>query len=160
MDLVGKKLKQQIGQGADEYVGEVSMNRRKFLKQAALWSAGLVAVPPVFDLCREAVGAVKDNASELFVSKGKNIPGMVRQLVDAMGGMNRFVKKGDTVVVKPNIGWDRTVEQAANTHPEVVTALAALALEAGPQKSRCLTGLVTKSGAVIRTAESNRPWMP
>jgi uncharacterized protein (DUF362 family) len=113
---------------------EVNMNRRKFLKQAALWSAGLVAVPPVFDLCREAVGAVKDSASELFVSKGKNIPGMVRQLVDAMGGMNRFVKKGDTVVVKPNIGWDRTVEQAANTHPEVVTALAALALEAGAAK--------------------------
>jgi uncharacterized protein (DUF362 family) len=110
------------------------MNRRKFLKQVALWSGGLVAVPPVFDICRQAMGAVKEDPSDIFVAKGKNIPVMIRQLVDAMGGMDRFVNKGDTVVVKPNIGWDRTVEQGANTHPEVVTALVALALEAGAAK--------------------------
>jgi len=51
-----------------------------------------------------------------------------------MGGMSRFVNKGDTVVVKPNIGWDRNVDQGANTHPAVVTALAALVLEAGAAK--------------------------
>ena len=58
------------------------MNRRKFLKQVALWSAGLLAVPPVFDICPEVLGALNEEPSELFVAKGKKIPGMVAQLVD------------------------------------------------------------------------------
>jgi uncharacterized protein (DUF362 family) len=45
--------------------------------------------------------------------------------------MGKFVKAGQRVVVKPNIGWDRSVEQAANTHPEVVTAVVKMCLEAG-----------------------------
>lgn len=51
-----------------------------------------------------------------------------------LGGMQRFVKKGDVVWVKPNIGWNRTAEQAANTHPEVVAALVRLCLNAGAKK--------------------------
>jgi uncharacterized protein (DUF362 family) len=50
--------------------------------------------------------------------------------------MDRFVRQGDVVVVKPNIGWDRTVEMAANTHPEVVTSLVHLCLEAGARLVR------------------------
>ena len=110
------------------------MNRRKFLKQVALWSAGLLAAPPVFDLAAQSLGAESNGTPDIFVATGKDIPAMVRQMVDAMGGMSQFVNRGDTVVIKPNIGWDRTVEQAANTHPEVVTALAVLALEAGAAK--------------------------
>ncbi len=45
-----------------------------------------------------------------------------------------FVKRGDVVVVKPNIGWDRTPEYAANTNPEVVSAIVRLCLEAGAKK--------------------------
>jgi hydroxymethylglutaryl-CoA reductase len=40
--------------------------------------------------------------------------------LDAIGGISRFVKSGERVVVKPNIGWDRTPAQGANTHPELV----------------------------------------
>jgi uncharacterized protein (DUF362 family) len=58
----------------------------------------------------------------------------VRAAIEAMGGMNRFVKRGDTVVVKPNIGWDRAPEMAANTNPAVVRELVALALAAGAAK--------------------------
>jgi uncharacterized protein (DUF362 family) len=54
--------------------------------------------------------------------------------VSALGGMKRFVKPGDVVVVKPNIGWDRRPEQAATTHPLVVRAVAAEALRAGARK--------------------------
>ena len=54
-----------------------------------------------------------------------------RRAVDLLGGMARFVRSGQKVVVKPNIGWDRTVEQAANTHPEVVVAVVRMCLEAG-----------------------------
>ena len=45
--------------------------------------------------------------------------------------MQRFVKHGDVVVVKPNIGWDRTPEQAANTNPFVVETVVKMCLEAG-----------------------------
>ena len=51
--------------------------------------------------------------------------------VELIGGMPRFVRPGQRVVVKPNIGWDRTPEQAANTNPEVVVAVVRMCLEAG-----------------------------
>jgi uncharacterized protein (DUF362 family) len=114
--------------------GGLKMNRRKFLQQVTLWSAGMLMVPPVFDISPKALGAAPSSNPDIFVAKGKDIAAMVRQMVDAMGGMSRFVNKGDTVVVKPNIGWDRNVDQGANTHPAVVTALAALVLEAGAAK--------------------------
>lgn len=59
---------------------------------------------------------------------------MVAQAVNALGGMRRFVARNDVVVVKPNIGWDRTALQAANTNPAVVAAVVRLALEAGARK--------------------------
>jgi uncharacterized protein (DUF362 family) len=54
--------------------------------------------------------------------------------VEGLGGMARFVKKGDVVVVKPNIGWDRSPEQAANTNPAVVAALVELCYKAGAKR--------------------------
>jgi uncharacterized protein (DUF362 family) len=48
--------------------------------------------------------------------------------------MSRFVSRGDIVVVKPNIGWDRTAEYAANTNPEVVAELVRLSYDAGAKK--------------------------
>lgn len=54
-----------------------------------------------------------------------------RRAVELVGGMGRFVRPGQRVVVKPNIGWDRTPEQAANTNPEVAATVVRLCLEAG-----------------------------
>ena len=45
-----------------------------------------------------------------------------------------FVSRGDVVVVKPNIGWDRMPIHAANTNPDVVAAVIKLAFEAGAKK--------------------------
>jgi uncharacterized protein (DUF362 family) len=59
---------------------------------------------------------------------------LVKRAVDAMGGMGRFVSRGDVVVVKPNIGWDRMPIHAANTNPDVVAAVAKLAFDAGAKK--------------------------
>jgi uncharacterized protein (DUF362 family) len=59
---------------------------------------------------------------------------MVKAAMDAVGGMGEFVSKGDVVVVKPNIGWSRTPEQAANTNPDVVEGLVELCLDAGAKK--------------------------
>jgi uncharacterized protein (DUF362 family) len=70
----------------------------------------------------------------LAVAEG-NIPSRVtRGAIQALGGMSRFVGRGDVVVIKPNIGWDRTPEQAADTNPEVVATLVGMCLEAGAKR--------------------------
>ncbi|MCC6215269.1 MAG: DUF362 domain-containing protein [Polyangiaceae bacterium] len=56
---------------------------------------------------------------------------LVRRAVDALGGMRRFVSRGDVVAVKPNIGWDRMPVHAANTNPQVVAEVVRLAFDAG-----------------------------
>jgi uncharacterized protein (DUF362 family) len=59
---------------------------------------------------------------------------LTRAAIEALGGMGRFVHAGQVVVIKPNIGWDKTPEQGACTHPEVVATLVALALAAGAKE--------------------------
>jgi uncharacterized protein (DUF362 family) len=59
---------------------------------------------------------------------------LVRRAVDALGGMAKFVSRGDIVVIKPNIGWDRMPIHAANTNPEVVAAVIKLVYEAGAKR--------------------------
>jgi len=45
--------------------------------------------------------------------------------------MARFVARGETVVLKPNVAWDRLPEQAATTNPDVVAEMVRLCLAAG-----------------------------
>ena len=51
-----------------------------------------------------------------------------------LGGMSRFIAKQDVVVVKPNIAWDRTPEQAANTNPELVAEVVKQCWSAGAKR--------------------------
>jgi uncharacterized protein (DUF362 family) len=51
--------------------------------------------------------------------------------VELLGGMSRFIARGDTVAIKPNIGWDRVPKHAANTNPQLVAALVDLCYKAG-----------------------------
>lgn len=55
----------------------------------------------------------------------------LRGALDAMGGIRRFVQPGERVTIKPNVGWDRTPEQAANTNPHLVGEMVRLCLAAG-----------------------------
>jgi uncharacterized protein (DUF362 family) len=54
--------------------------------------------------------------------------------VSGLGGMGRFVSKGDVVWVKPNIGWNRIPEQAATTNPDVVATIVSLCWQAGAKR--------------------------
>lgn len=56
---------------------------------------------------------------------------MLDRALAELGGMGAFVKRGQTVVVKPNIGWDVPPERGANTHPELVARIIELCFEAG-----------------------------
>ena len=71
---------------------------------------------------------------DLVVVKGADPALITRKAVEGLGGMEKFVKKGATVVIKPNIAWDRAPEYAANTNPEVVAALVQMCYEAGAKR--------------------------
>lgn len=57
---------------------------------------------------------------DLVVIKGGTAESMFERAIAELGGMKAFVKPGQSVVVKPNIGWDAPPERAANTNPELV----------------------------------------
>jgi uncharacterized protein (DUF362 family) len=56
---------------------------------------------------------------------------MLDKALEALGGIGAFVKPGQTVLIKPNIGWDAPPERGANTHPTIVARLVELCLGAG-----------------------------
>lgn len=77
-------------------------------------------------------GSADDAWADMAIAKSSKEPRvLVERAVAALGGMARFISRGDIVAIKPNIGWDRTPYQAANTNPDVVAALVRLVLEAG-----------------------------
>ena len=101
------------------------MDRRSFIKflgVSSLFPDGMVK--ELFAAQRPVVA----------VAEGSDHAGITRRAIAALGGMKRFVKPGATVVVKPNMGWDRSSEQAANTNPLVVRAIVEECLHAGAKK--------------------------
>ncbi len=72
--------------------------------------------------------------SVLAVAEGRDYAEVTKNSIAALGGIQKFVKKSDVVVVKPNIGWDRKPEYAADTHPLVVRAVVEECLKAGAKK--------------------------
>ncbi|MCL1909484.1 MAG: DUF362 domain-containing protein [Kiritimatiellaeota bacterium] len=116
------------------------MDRREFLKTAAIAGAAVAvklntrAQDAVTNSVAEAAGADKTSALPkpvvVAVRNGEPVE-MFRKGIEALGGMRTFVKPGQTVVVKPNIGWNKPPEMAANTNPELVAEIVRQALAAG-----------------------------
>ena len=102
-----------------------AITRRKFLKTAAAGVAlGLVAGPS-FSFAKEEY--------DLAVISGEP-EAATRKALEAIGGISRFVKKGQRVVLKPNMSFARTPDFSATTHPLVVAAVAQACAEAGAQQ--------------------------
>ena len=78
---------------------------------------------------------LKDRAPELphmaIAKTGTDPAALTRAAIQALGGMKRFISRGDVVTIKPNIGWDRTPVHAANTNPLVVAEVVKLVFDAG-----------------------------
>jgi uncharacterized protein (DUF362 family) len=84
---------------------------------------------------------VPPSASEpyLVVSRGASPAKITRAAIDALGGMSRFVKKGNDVILKPNICNDSYgPEFATTTNPEVLAELVEMCLEAGASRVRVM----------------------
>lgn len=98
------------------------MERRNFIKAALLGGiAGAVKLKgnDLFAGDKMSVSASND----LVAVMGGEPAQMYQKAIEAMGGISKYVKKGDKVVIKPNIGWDKAPELAANTNPQLVSAI-------------------------------------
>jgi uncharacterized protein (DUF362 family) len=110
------------------------MNRREFIKKAAKLGIAAGAVSLLSPYSRlmaldkagktSTVAAIKNGTPEVMFDKG----------IAALGGMTKFVKKGQTVVVKPNIGWDTEPELAGDTNPNLVARIIKHCYDAGAKK--------------------------
>lgn len=75
----------------------------------------------------------------LSVARGTNPAAITRAAIDALGGISRFVKKGDDVIIKPNIcNASLAPEYASTTNPDVVATLVTLCLDAGARRVRVM----------------------
>jgi uncharacterized protein (DUF362 family) len=115
-------------------------SRRDFLKTGITLSAAaataastLAGFDTFFAAPASAATAKLDAAGKpvLVAVRGGSRAAMLDKALEALGGIERFVKKGQSVVIKPNIAWDRSPETSANTHPELVAHLVKLCLKAG-----------------------------
>jgi uncharacterized protein (DUF362 family) len=70
----------------------------------------------------------------LVVVQGGEPRALVERALEDLGGIRRFVSRQDVVALKPNIAWDRTPEQAANTNPEVVAEVVRQCWQAGAKR--------------------------
>ncbi|WP_419176795.1 DUF362 domain-containing protein [Desulfosediminicola sp.] len=105
------------------------MDRRDFIKTGMVVTA---ATSLDFGLPLWVRQAFAENGKDLVAVLGGNSPvDMLQRTVQELGGIEAFIKKGDRVVIKPNIGWAKTPELGANTSPEVIGELVKLSFEAG-----------------------------
>jgi uncharacterized protein (DUF362 family) len=76
---------------------------------------------------------------DLVVARSSDPGSLVRSALDALGGIQRYVKQGADVIVKPNIcNAYNGPEYASTTNPQVVAAIVALCVEAGAGSVRVM----------------------
>ncbi len=106
------------------------MERRNFIKTAIL--GGLAGAVNFNGDKLFAAGKMSVTASnDLVAVMGGEPREMYRKGIEAMGGISRFIKKGQKIVIKPNIGWDKHPELAANTNPDLIAEIVKDCFSAG-----------------------------
>ncbi len=141
------------------------MKRRDFFKKTAAISSALY-LPHLLNTAQSTTGGL------VVKVEGESPYEITKRAVKELGGMGKFISKQDIVMVKPNIAWNRTIEQAATTNPEVVKAVIEMALNAGAKKvivmdNPChqaedtyrrsgIAEVAKKAGAEVRFPDENR----
>ncbi len=77
---------------------------------------------------------IDQSLPEMVIVQGKDHEAITKKAIESIGGIQTFIKSGDRVTIKPNIGWDRVPRQAANSNPVIVKTMVELCLSAGAAK--------------------------
>jgi uncharacterized protein (DUF362 family) len=166
---------------------EKGTDRRGFIKKMAA-AGGVIAGASVLGGIFYSNNPVRGEKEKIFTfktyripesaqypsfvaAKGKDVEKALSAALDKLGGISRFINKGEKVLLKPNVGWDRQPEQAANTNPDLVGAMVRLCLSAGasevwvtdvsindPYRSFARSGIeasVKKAGGKVRFNRSS-----
>jgi len=110
------------------------MHRREFIKKTAQGSlaASFLSLPMAKTLLAEEV-----LPDAVWVENGEPAD-LLRHALENLGGLSRFIKAGETVVIKPNIGWDRAPEFAATTNPDLIAHITKACFNAGAKSVKVL----------------------
>jgi uncharacterized protein (DUF362 family) len=109
------------------------MKRRDFIKTSAVIGAAALTF-------KQLEAAITNNqimvesAPDMVAVMGGEPAQMLDRALQELGGIEKYVKKGQSVVIKPNIGWDKKPELAATTNPQLVEALIKQCFKAGAKK--------------------------
>lgn len=112
------------------------MDRREFFKKSTV--AGIAA----YGYLSLGSGLTKfanpktanTDIYDLVAIKGGEPESMFDTAIKSLGGMKNFIKKNQTVVIKPNIGWDTIPERAANTNPKLIKQIIKHCFDAGAKE--------------------------
>jgi uncharacterized protein (DUF362 family) len=98
------------------------MDRRDFIKKSVLLGAAAGAAQSLgkFSNLLASERTPTPKGYDLVAIKGGEPQAMFDRAIDSLGGMKAFIKQGQTVVLKPNIGWDMSPERAGNTNPLLI----------------------------------------
>jgi uncharacterized protein (DUF362 family) len=108
------------------------MKRRDFFKSAAVVGIASIFKPGTLAASTTAASKISvQTGVDMVAVMGGEPEIMLIKAMKELGGIGKYVKKGQKVVIKPNIGWDKKPEMAANTNPELVGALIKLCKSAG-----------------------------
>lgn len=113
------------------------MDRRDFFKKgigAGILAGSAAGILGNYEKVLAAASYLAPAAYDLVAVKGGEPDVMFNKGIASLGGMKAFVKKGQSVVVKPNIGWDASPDRAANTNPLLVSQIIKHCLEAGAKE--------------------------
>ncbi|MCD6204204.1 MAG: DUF362 domain-containing protein [Candidatus Marinimicrobia bacterium] len=102
------------------------MDRRKFLKTGIFVAAA--------GLINRQSGLASESPANVTIVKNGSPQQMASKVFEILGGVSTFIEKGDYVMIKPNMSWDRRPEYAATTNPELVAAVVTICLKAGAKK--------------------------
>jgi uncharacterized protein (DUF362 family) len=120
------------------------LTRRQFIKLAGVAAAGVALFQagctiPAGETGRRTPPDPIGNQAYLAVARGGDPEAIAKSAIAALGGIERFVKSGDDVIIKPNICVNyRTPEYAATTNPTVVATLVSLCQGAGARRVRVM----------------------
>lgn len=111
------------------------MNRRDFFRESFKF-LGTAASTYLLGKASHLAGAPQNltNLPDLVAIKGAAPDVLFDQAIAQFGGMSQFVRKGQKVLVKPNIGWSQTPDKAANTNPKLVKRIIEHCVAAGASK--------------------------
>jgi uncharacterized protein (DUF362 family) len=158
------------------------MKRRTFLTAAAkagLAGGAFLGLGPLGRSTSQALAETSGQASaayDLVAVKNGEPDKLFDAAMEALGGMRRYVRPNQTVVVKPNIAWDLEPERAANTNPILVRRIVAQCRAAGAKtvyvfdntcdnwrssyRSSGIEQAVRDAGGTLVSAESERYYHP